>query len=70
MYVKPPHFRIINGLPKDQYKNWKERYMYQLEKWVDELPDEKDTKDDKNSEVALESAMDEMLYELQVDTMD
>ena len=44
--------------------------MYQLEKWVDELPDEKDTKDDKNSEVALESAMDEMLYELQVDTMD
>ena len=69
LYVKPPHFRIINGLPKDQYKNWKERYMYQLEKWVDELPDEKDTKDDKNSEVALESAMDEMLYELQVDTM-
>ena len=70
IYVKPPHFRIINGLPKDQFENWKNRYMYNLEKWVDELPDESDTKKDENSDVTLESAMDEMLTEMQIDCMD
>jgi hypothetical protein len=61
IYVDPPTFKIINGLPEKQYTNWKRRYMNALEKWVDDLPKEGETKDDENSEVALESVLNDVV---------
>jgi hypothetical protein len=60
IYVDPPQFKIINGLPEKQYTNWKRRYMSALEKWVDDLPKEGETKKDDNSEVTLESVIQDM----------
>lgn len=64
IYVKPPRFHIIDGLPEKQYANWKKRYMSKLEKWTDELPAEGKVKDDENSEVSLESVLEEIAGEV------
>jgi hypothetical protein len=60
IYVEPPQFKIINGLPEKQYTNWKRRYMSALEKWADDLPKEGETKKDDNSDVTLESVIQDM----------
>jgi hypothetical protein len=60
IYVDPPSFKIINGLPEKQYTNWKRRYMSALEKWVNDLPKEGETKEDDNSDVALESVLNDL----------
>lgn len=39
IYVKGPTYNIINGMATEQFYRWKKRYMYHLEKWVDDLPD-------------------------------
>ena len=64
IYVKPPRFHIIDGLPEKQYANWKKRYMSKLEKWADELPAAGKVKDDENSEVSLESVLEEIAGEV------
>lgn len=38
IYVKGPHFNIAKGMPKDQFANWKKRYMNHLETWANSLP--------------------------------
>jgi hypothetical protein len=60
IYVDPPSFKIINGLPEKQYTNWKRRYMAALEKWVNDLPKEGETKEDDNSDIALESVLNDL----------
>lgn len=66
IYVKGPTFRIINGLPVDQFYNWKKKYMHHLEKWVDELPDKDDIGKEEKSDEITES-MDEILQDLMID---
>ena len=38
IYVKPPTFKIMDGLPKEAFYKWKKKYMNALEKWVTDLP--------------------------------
>lgn len=38
IYVKPPTFKIMDGLPKEAFYKWKKKYMNALEKWVSDLP--------------------------------
>ena len=64
IYVKPPKFHIIDGLPEKQYANWKKRYMAKLEKWANELPEAGKVKDDENSEVSLESVLEDIVGEV------
>lgn len=55
IYVKGPTYNIANGMAPDQFARWKRRYMYNLEKWVDELP-EAGTKEKTDTEEFQESA--------------
>lgn len=67
IYVKPPTFNIINGLPTKQFYRWKQKYMYHLEKWAKDLPKENELKEDTNKNVAVESADDifnDMLFNI------
>lgn len=64
IYVDPPRFKIIDGLPEKNYANWKRRYMRSLEKWADELPNVGETKETDVKEV-LES----VIYDISVDGM-
>ena len=66
IYVKGPTFRIINGLPVDQFYNWKQKYMRHLEKWVDELPDKDELGKEEKSDEITES-VDELLQDLMID---
>lgn len=66
IYVDPPRFKIIDGLPEKQYANWKRRYMRALEKWADELPKEGDTKETDTSDVSLESVMEDVVTDAMV----
>lgn len=66
IYVDPPEFKIINGLPEKQYANWKKRYMRSLEKWADELPNEGDTKESETSDVSLESVVEDVVLNAMV----
>ena len=53
IYVKAPQFKIVDGLPKDAFYKWKDKYMNALEKWVDDLPKagEKSEKDEKEEDI-------------------
>ena len=66
IYVDPPRFKIIDGLPEKNYANWKRRYMRSLEKWVDELPNEGETKDVDTSELSLESVLEDVVTDAMV----
>lgn len=66
IYVKGPKFRIINGLPTDQFYAWKKKYMYHLEKWVDALPNKEDLGDPSSDEEVTES-LHEIFQDLLVD---
>lgn len=66
IYVDPPRFKIIDGLPEKQYANWKRRYMRALEKWADELPKEGETKETDTSDVSLESVMEDVVTDAMV----
>lgn len=70
IYVKAPTFNIVKGLPKDQFYAWKKKYMYHLQKWVDELPKKDELSSSDNAEVAVESAsITEVLGDLMISTM-
>lgn len=60
IYVKPPTFKITDGLPVDAFNKWKAKYMYHLEKWVDKLPEEGKKKDE---DVTLESVIDDLIID-------
>ena len=66
IYVDPPRFKIIDGLPEKQYANWKRRYMRALEKWADELPKEGDIKETDTSDVSLESVVEDVVTDAMV----
>ena len=66
IYVDPPRFKIIDGLPEKQYANWKRRYMRALEKWADELPKEGETKETDTSDVSLESVMEDVVTDAMI----
>lgn len=66
IYVDPPEFKIIDGLPEKNYANWKRRYMRSLEKWANELPNEGETKDVNTSELSLESVMEDLVTDAMV----
>lgn len=68
IYVKPPTFNIINGLPTEQFYAWKKKYMYHLEKWVKDLPKKEELNSSDNAKVAVESVND-VFDELLVQTM-
>ena len=62
IYVKAPHFKMVKGIPEQQFKNWKAKYMRNLRSWVDSLPDANDlAKGD--TIVGLESVMEELMIE-------
>ena len=69
IYVKPPTFRIINGLPTDQFYKWKKKYMYHLEKWVDELPKKDELGNKGEEDLVTESVNDanDLLDDLLID---
>lgn len=73
LYVKAPTFTVLKGLPEAQYKNWKARYMDNLKKWANELPNKKDLKDDDTSDVAVkedgEDSLDIVMNELKIDLL-
>lgn len=37
IYVKGPTYKVINGMPKEQFYRWKKRYMYHLDQWATKL---------------------------------
>lgn len=60
LYVEPPTFKILNGLPKDAFTKWKNNYMNSLEKWVNELPKEGEKKEEED---VVESVLDDLLID-------
>lgn len=52
LYVKPLTYNKDKGSPKEEYNKWRESYMYELKKWVNELPyKDKIDKDEKVEEI-------------------
>lgn len=64
IYVKPPTFSTEKGMPKEQFNNWKAKYMYQLKQWVEQLPDADEVKNDKNANLTLEGVLDDMALDV------
>ena len=56
IYVKPPTYKITNGLPVDAFNRWKAKYMNSLRTWVDKLPKQ----GEKEKDVTLESVIDDL----------
>ena len=65
IYVTPPRFKIIDGLPEKNYTNWKRRYMRSLETWANDLPKQGEVKKAEDPKLTLESVVDDII----VDTM-
>lgn len=62
IYVKPPTYKITNGLPKDAFTKWKAKYMNSLRTWVDKLPNQGEEPEQKESkDVTVESVIDDIL---------
>lgn len=64
IYVKGPTFKIINGLPTEQFYKWKAKYMNHLRKWADELPDANNS---GKKEEEIEEAVNEVFADLLID---
>ena len=64
IYVKGPTFKIINGLPVNQFYKWKAKYMRNLRKWADDLPDAKDS---GKKEEKIEEGVNEVFEDLLID---
>lgn len=65
IYVKGPTFRIINGLPTDQFYKWKQKYMDHLRKWAEDLPEATAAKKVNDSDIV--ESMNEVFQELLID---
>lgn len=64
IYVKGPTFKIINGLPTEQFYKWKQKYMNHLEKWAKDLPNVDDL--GKKSE-EMDESVNEIFQDLMID---
>lgn len=64
IYVKGPTFKIINGLPTEQFYKWKQKYMNHLEKWAKDLPNVDDL--GKKSE-EMDESVNEIFQDLVID---
>lgn len=53
LYVIPPTFKIVDGLPKDIFYKWKDKYMNSLETWANKLPNAGEKKEDDVMESAV-----------------
>lgn len=51
LYVVAPRFKILDGLPKESFGKWKDRYMNSIRNWVDELPEAGDPSDEKGKSI-------------------
>lgn len=64
IYVKGPTFKIINGLPTEQFYKWKQKYMNHLEKWAKDLPNAAEL--GKKSE-EMDESVNEIFQDLMID---
>lgn len=60
IYVKPPTYKITNGLPVDAFNKWKQKYMNSLRNWAKELPNEGEAKEEKET-ATVESVIDDLI---------
>lgn len=65
IYVKGPTFKIINGLPTDQFYKWKQKYMDHLRKWAEDLPEATAAKKVDDSDMT--ESMNEVFQDLLID---
>lgn len=63
IYVKPPTYKITDGLPVESFNKWKKKYMDSLRKWADKLPKEGEKPEEKEA-VTLESVIDDIMIDL------
>lgn len=66
IYVTPPTFKIVDGLPEKNYENWKRRYMRSLENWAKDLPKQGETKKAEDPKLTLESVVDDIIVDAMV----
>ena len=51
LYVVAPKFKIVDGLPKESFGKWKDRYMDSIRNWVEKLPNAGDPSDEKGESI-------------------
>lgn len=51
LYVVAPRFKIVDGLPKESFGKWKDRYMNSIRNWVEKLPNAGDPSDEKGESI-------------------
>lgn len=66
IYVNPPAFKIVDGLPEKNYENWKRRYMRSLENWAKDLPKQGEAKKAEDPKLTLESVVDDIIVDAMV----
>lgn len=62
IYVKPPTFKIEEGLPTEGFSKWKRKYMDSLRNWVKDLPKQGEKKEEKDAPT-LESVVDDLIID-------
>lgn len=67
LYPKAPSFKIVDGLPKDAFYKWKDRYMNGLESWVEKLPKVGEEKSSENEEEKEEDIVESVFTDLYLD---
>lgn len=65
IYVKPPTFKIVDGLPVDAFNKWKAKYMNSLRSWSKSLPKNgsKETEGKDDIKKVEESVLDHLLID-------
>lgn len=63
IYVKPPTYKIMDGLPTDAFYKWKKKYMYHLENWVRDLPKFGESKKEVNDKEVVESTINDLMID-------
>lgn len=63
IYVKQPTFKILNGLPKEAFYKWKQKYMNSLTKWVEDLSKDSIDKNEEKLKELTESVLNDVLID-------
>lgn len=69
LYVTPPHFKIVDGLPTEVFNKWKKNYMNALTTWVNSLgavgseKAKKETTPAKTAKDIMESVIDDLIID-------
>lgn len=69
LYVTPPQFKIVDGLPTEAFNKWKKKYMSSLTSWVDSLGPlgskkaKKETTSAKTEKQIMESVIEDLLID-------